>query len=126
MTADLRGRVMTEFHQKVLLTLLDKGALAFVALVFGYWINKRLESHKADQQRIFALERDKIVLENELNKLKQTLRIQFKEKQLSSFYWPIFLRFQKDSAMFKVIPQLLRIPVIVGSDSGTNVGRRFG
>jgi hypothetical protein len=97
---------MNEFYQKVFLTLLDKGVLALVALAFGYWIHKRLESHKTDQQRILALERDKIVLENELNRLKQTLRIQFKERQLSSFYWPIFLRFQKDSAMWKVIPQL--------------------
>ncbi|MBC8031221.1 MAG: hypothetical protein H7Z16_13985 [Pyrinomonadaceae bacterium] len=104
---------MDEFSQKLVLTLLDKGVLALVALIFGYWISKRLEGYKADQQRISALERDKTVLENELNKQKYTLRIQFKEQQLSSFYWPIFLRFQKDTAMWKMIPQLSRGPKLL-------------
>ena len=116
---------MDEFTQKVLLTLLDKGGLAFIALVIGYWISKRLESYKADQQRILALERDKSALENELNKQKQTLRIQFKEKQLSSFYWPILLKFHKDSAMWTVIPQLSKGSKMLPDDLAREIELSF-
>jgi hypothetical protein len=97
---------MSDFQQKLFLTILDKGVLAIVALVFGYWISKRMESYKTDQQRLLALERDKVGLRSELDKLRRTHQIDFKEKQLSSFYWPIYFRFMKDSAMWKIIPQL--------------------
>jgi hypothetical protein len=40
----------------------------------------------------YAYERDKVVLKNELDKLKRTRQIEFKEKQLSQFYWPIHFR----------------------------------
>lgn len=116
---------MDEFTQKVFITLLDKGVLALVALIFGFWINKRLEIHRADQQRILALERDKAVLENELNKQKHTLRIQFKEKQLSSFYWPVFLRFQKDSAMWTAIPQLSKGSKVLPDDLAREIELSF-
>ena len=97
---------MTEFQQKLLLTLLDKGALAIIVLLIGYWISRRLEQFKTDQQRMSALERDKVVLKNELDRLKLTRQIEFKEKQLSQFYWPIHFRFAKDSAIWKIVPQL--------------------
>jgi len=42
---------MSDFEQKILLTFLDKGVLAIVALTRGYWINKRFEDYKAGQQR---------------------------------------------------------------------------
>jgi len=102
----MTGILNTDFYQKLILTILDKGALALVVLVFGYWFNKRLENYRADQQRILALQKEKSDLENEIYKQKRALQLQFKEKQLSSFYWPIFLRLQKDSAMWKVFPQL--------------------
>lgn len=86
---------MTPLEQKIFLTLLDKGVLAIVALLIGYWISKRLEQFRIDRQRISALERDKVVLENELDKLKLTRQIEFKEKQLSQFYWPHSLPLRK-------------------------------
>lgn len=97
---------MTEFHEKLVLVLLDKGVLAIVALMIGYWISKQLERYKTDQQRTATLERDKAVLENELDKLKRMRQIEFKDKQLSQFYWPIHFRFAKDSAIWKIVPQL--------------------
>lgn len=97
---------MSDFHQKLILTLLDKGALALIALLFGYWVNKRLEDYKNAQKRLSDLERDKFVLRNELEKVKRTREIEFREKQLSLFYWPIYFRFVKDSALWKIIPQL--------------------
>lgn len=109
---------MTDFQQKLFLILLDKGVLAVTALLIGYWISKHLERYRADQQRMSALERDKVVLENELDKLKRTRQIEFKEKQLSQFYWPIHFRFAKDSAIWKIVPQL--------SDQVTTVPDKVG
>jgi len=97
---------MTEFKQKIVLTLLDKGVLAIIVALVGYWISKRIERFRTDQQRVLALERDKAGLKNELDKLKRTMQISFKEKQLSQFYWPIHFRFTKDSAIWKIVPQL--------------------
>src|ERR1051325_1224524 len=116
---------MDVFTQKVIITLLDKGVLALVALIIGYWISRKLENYKTDQQRILALEKDKAVLENDLNKLRQTTRLQFKEKQLSLFYWPIFLRFQKDSAMWTAIPQLSEGPKSLPDKLGREIERSF-
>jgi len=109
---------MTDFQQKLFLILLDKGVLAITALLIGCWISKHLEQYRTDQQRMSALERDKVVLENELDKLKRTRQIEFKEKQLSQFYWPIHFRFAKDSAIWKIVPQL--------SDQATAVPDKVG
>lgn len=97
---------MSDFQQKLVLTVLDKGALALVAAFFGYWISKKLEDYKNDSKRVADLERDKVVLRSELEKARRTREIEFREKQLSQFYWPIYFRFAKDSAIWKVIPQL--------------------
>lgn len=97
---------MSEFQERILLTLLDKGLLALIAALFGYWISKRLEDYKNAQKRLADLERDKVVLRNEIQRAKRTREMEFKEKQLSEFYWPIYFRFAKDSAIWKVIPQL--------------------
>lgn len=90
---------MTDFEQKVFITLLDKGALALIAALFGYWISKRLEDYKNAQKRLSDLERDKVVLRNEIQKAKRTREIELRETQLSQFYWPIYFRLAKDSAI---------------------------
>jgi DNA repair exonuclease SbcCD ATPase subunit len=97
---------MTDFQHKVVLTLLDKGVLAFAALLVGYWISKRLEQYRTNQQRVAALENDKAALENEIEKLKRTRQMEFKEQQLSQFYWPVHFRLAKDTAIWKIVPHL--------------------
>lgn len=97
---------MSDFQEKIILTLLDKGALALIAALFGYWISKKLEDYKNSEKRLAELERDKVILRNELQKAKRTRELEFREKQLSQFYWPIYFRFAKDSAIWKTIPQL--------------------
>jgi hypothetical protein len=114
-----------EFAQKVMLTLLDKGVLALMALAAGYWISRKLEGYKTDQERILALERDKASLKNELEKQEQALRLQFREEQLSKFYWPIFFRFKKDSATWKLIPQLSGKQRALPDDIGRKIELSF-
>lgn len=97
---------MSDFEEKILLTLLDKGVLALIAALFGYWISKKSEDYRNDKKRVADLERDKFVLRNELQRAKRTRELDFREKQLSEFYWPIYFRFVKDNAIWKIIPQL--------------------
>jgi hypothetical protein len=42
----------------------------------------------------------------DLEKARRTAHASFIEKQLSQFYWPIRLRFEKDSAMWGSLPHL--------------------
>jgi hypothetical protein len=95
-----------DFVPKLILTIVDKGALALIAILFGYWISRKLEAYKADQQRVMALERDKANLAAELERARRTRDLEFREKQLSQFYWPICFRFMKDTAIWKLVPQL--------------------
>ncbi len=60
---------MTDFQEKLILTLLDKGILAIIALLLGYLVSKKLEIFKGNQERIRSLEKDKIALKNEFDKL---------------------------------------------------------
>jgi hypothetical protein len=114
-----------DFRQKVILTLLDKGALALLALAAGYWVSRKLQDYKGSQDRILALEEDKASLANELEKQRQTLRLEFREEQLSKFYWPIFFRFKKDSATWKLIPQLSRQKRLLPDDIGRKMELSF-
>lgn len=95
-----------DFAPKLVLTIVDKGALALIAILLGYWISRKLEAYKADQQRVIALERDKASLAAELEKTRRTRDLDFREKQLSQFYWPICFRLMKDTAIWKLVPQL--------------------
>jgi hypothetical protein len=95
-----------DFVPKLVLTIVDKGAFALIAILFGYWISRKLEAYKADQQRVIALERDKANLEAELERARRTRDLEFREKQLSQFYWPVCFRFMKDTAIWKLVPQL--------------------
>jgi hypothetical protein len=95
-----------DFLPKLILTIIDKGAFALIAIVFGYWISRRLEAYKADQQRVMALERDKANLSAELERARRTRDLEYREKQLSQFYWPICFRFMKDTAIWKLVPHL--------------------
>jgi hypothetical protein len=80
------------FNQELVKILLDKGLLALVLAVAGYWLNRMLEQSKARQ-----------ALENELAKLKDTKRLDFLERQLAEFYWPLYLRLEIDNAIWRRI-----------------------
>lgn len=97
---------MTDFREQLILTLLDKGVLALIALLLGYFVSRKMEIFKGNQERILSLERDKAALNGELEKLRQSRELEFKEKQLSAFYWPVYFRLVKDNAIWKIIPQL--------------------
>jgi hypothetical protein len=82
------------FPQQVLLTLLDKGLLALMLAVAGFWLNRYIEAFKSRQ-----------ALENELRKARDQKRIELLQSQLSQFYWPVYLHLQMDNVVWEKILQ---------------------
>ena len=80
---------------KLIEIFVEKGLLALIILIAGYWVSKYLEVDK--QRNLFK------------NKIKETNRdrvVAKVERQLSNFYYPIYFRLQKDNALWKLSPQL--------------------
>lgn len=80
------------FREEVILALVDKGLLAILALLAGFWLNKALEKVKSGN-----------ALKAELAKIRDSRNLDFKEKQLSEFYWPLYVRLQYDNAVWRRI-----------------------
>ncbi len=68
----------------------DKLALGLLILLAGYVLNRSIETYKATQ-----------VLRNELNKQRFAAKLQRIEQQLSEFYWPVYIRLQKDNTVWR-------------------------
>jgi hypothetical protein len=84
--------------------LLDKGLLALIILIVGFYFNRLIEKIRLGNSRIIELERLKGNLENDLLKDKRLRKLTYLEKQLSEFYWPIFIRLQKDNVLWERVP----------------------
>jgi hypothetical protein len=65
------------------LTLIDKGLIGLLLLFAGFILNKVLEKYKSSR-----------ALKNELAKIRDTKKLEYMEKQLSQFYWPLYIRLQ--------------------------------
>ena len=81
---------MMTFHQQLIITLFDKAAIGGLLLLAGFWLNRLLETHRSHR-----------ALENEFAKLRDSKRLDYLEKQLSQFYWPIYMRLQVDNAVWE-------------------------
>lgn len=77
-------------RDEIIKIVLDKLAIGSLLLLAGYLINKSIERFKSAQS-----------LKNELNKQRFVTQLQLLERQLSEFYWPIYLRLQKDNVVWK-------------------------
>lgn len=82
---------MKPFTEKIFEIILDKGLLALIIVYAGFKLNRILQNQK--QRHLIEFE-------------KRKNDIVFLEKQLSEFYWPIYLRLLKDNAMWQYVPQL--------------------
>jgi hypothetical protein len=103
--------------EKVIELVIDKVLLGSIVLVAGYWLNKRFEVFKNEtnekyhqRQLIAELENQKkqqiSELENQLAIARYNTELEFIERQISEFYWPIYLRLEKDNVMWKRIKSL--------------------
>jgi hypothetical protein len=86
--------VPLSFGHQIVVTLLDKGLLALILAIAGYWLNRHIEAFKSRR-----------ALENELKKVRDQKLIELLQSQLSQFYWPVYLRFQMDNAIWEKILQ---------------------
>jgi hypothetical protein len=75
--------------------IVEKGLLALIIAIAGYWISKYLEISK-----------QKITLQNKIRETNRDKIYTIVEKQLSNFYYPIYFRLQKDNALWKLSSQL--------------------
>ena len=78
-----------DFRQKLYLTIIDKLVIAVLLLIAASWFNNRLKSFESQltEQRLVSEERRAFV-----------------GRQLSEFYWPLYLRLQKDTVIWKAYP----------------------
>jgi hypothetical protein len=80
------------FSEQLVLTLVDKLAIGGILLLAAWWLNRLLHVFKSHQD-----------LKNELAKLRDARHIEFLDKQLSQFYYPIYVRLHIDNAVWKRI-----------------------
>ncbi|BAY66192.1 hypothetical protein NIES22_63050 [Calothrix brevissima NIES-22] len=97
--------------------VIDKILIGGIVLVAGHWVNKRFEIFKSEtnekyhqRQLIAELEHQQqqqiSELENQIAVARHNAEIEFIERQISEFYWPIYLRLEKDNVMWKRIKSL--------------------
>jgi hypothetical protein len=103
--------------ETIIESVIDKILIGGIVLVAGHWINKRFEIFKNEtnekyhqRQLIAELENQQqqqiSILENQIALARHNAEIEFIEKQISEFYWPIYLRLEKDNVMWKRIKSL--------------------
>lgn len=81
-----------DFQQQLIITLVDKLAIGLLLLLGALWVNHVIERYKS-----------KKALENEMAKLRDEKRLEFLERQLSEFYWPFYIRLEKDRSIWRRI-----------------------
>jgi hypothetical protein len=81
--------------EKIIEIIIEKGLLAIIISIVGFWFSKYLEIGKQNN-----LLKNKII---ETNRDKMVSNV---EKQLTQFYYPIYFKLQKDTALWQLSPQL--------------------
>lgn len=80
------------FREQLILTLIDKLLIAAVIVLIGWGLNRILEKLRSE-----------LALKNELVKLRDAKRLDFLDKQLSQFYYPLYIRLHIDGAVSRRI-----------------------
>jgi hypothetical protein len=97
---------MEDLKHPLIVVLVDKALIGFILVLVGFWLNKRLEIVRASRSLIQALIQQRQRVEDEVTVARHARRLEFLEKQLSTFYWPLYLRLEKDNVMWKRIAHL--------------------
>src|SRR5689334_15499322 len=101
----------------ILLAIVDKLLIAGLILIIGAWLNRSLEQLRArhsasleiqKQQQNIALEtlkaeRARLAQAQQLHNAK---RVDYLEKQLSEFYWPLYALLAVDAAVQRHLNQV--------------------
>lgn len=104
-----RRRDSLNLKESIILAVVDKGLLALILAIAGFWLNRNLEAFKS-----------KSALKNDLERLRDQKQLDLLQAQLSQFYWPVYLGLQVDNAVWEKILQRESIDQV-----GAAVGRRI-
>lgn len=80
------------FQQQLIVTIVDKAAIGALLLLAGFGLNRLLENFKAD-----------LVRQNDRERLRNQKQLDYLERQLSEFYYPIYVRLHIDGATWRRI-----------------------
>jgi hypothetical protein len=80
------------FGQKVWLLVIDKLLIAAIAAAAGFWLSRLLENVKAD-----------LALQNERKRIRGEKQLDYLERQLSEFYYPLYIGLHVDGAVWNTI-----------------------
>ena len=81
--------------EKIIEIIVEKGLLAIILSIVGFWLSRYLEIGKQNN-----------LLKNKIIETNRDKRMSNVEKQLAQFYYPIYFRLQKDNALWQLSPQL--------------------
>lgn len=76
---------MATFNEQLTISIVDKLLIGLILLLAGWWGNRNLEVFKTASTR-----QSQIV----------TAQVNFIDKQLADFYWPLSFRLEKDNAVW--------------------------
>jgi hypothetical protein len=77
-------------NKELLKIVVDKLAIGLLIVLAGYILNRAIERFKAAE-----------ALRNELSKQRFAAKLARVERQLSEFYWPVYLRLQMDNTVWE-------------------------
>ena len=80
------------FNQQLILTIVDKLLIAAVIVLLGWILNRGVEKLKSE-----------LTIRNEFAKLRDAKRLEFLDKQLSQFYYPLYIRLHIDGVVWRRI-----------------------
>ncbi len=83
----------------LILLFVDKGLIAGIAAMVWFFYSQRQKANDRAQDRIDALEQESRALRRESALLDIDARIEFLERRLESFLWPLSLCMRKDDAI---------------------------
>lgn len=98
---------MTLFEESFLI-LLDKLIIGLIILGASYWIKKELEKFRFNKERIKELENQQRDIEKSLFLDKRERELVFIDKQIKQFFWPIHLKLEKDTSLWKMVGVLYK------------------
>lgn len=94
------------FTEQLVLKIVDSGLIGIILLIIGYWLKKSISRLQTDQAKFLELEKQNIILRNNVAKDKRERILTNINIQLANFYYPISYRLQKDDALWRLSPQL--------------------
>ena len=80
------------FKEQLIITIVDKAAIGALVLIVAFGLNRVLERFKADRAR-----------ENDRERVREQKQLDYIERQLSEFYYPIYIRLHIDGATWRRI-----------------------